>query len=268
MLGTGTENDPYIPESWDNFVQAVGENYSYVSVPENTVYDMSQIYNGPMPKILFNCSQLLGHNMKIKNAINPIFETRSRPSDKAMLISNIIFDKMDHRSGTPLFTYYSNYSFSLVITDSIFNGASVDNKLYSLVHQNMNATLQRCSGNIELFSPGASATVNSCFTLAKVVTGCNFTIRVPEDRDWKTDVWSLATAQIYNTVVLYKGPERSYNSSYASVTSGSDYIISYPGEAAFVKIGSSGKISATNAQIRDATWLNQNGFPLPHSEVT
>lgn len=71
MLGTGTQEFPYIPENWDEFVTAVGTAEAYVSLPaEGGKYDMNEIAPEGNFTLNINCAEIQGNEWEIRNAYN------------------------------------------------------------------------------------------------------------------------------------------------------------------------------------------------------
>lgn len=68
MTGTGTQADPYIVSTWEDFVTAVNTTDAYVEFVENTVIDMNNVLpTGVNTDITANCTQVDGKGSVIKN---------------------------------------------------------------------------------------------------------------------------------------------------------------------------------------------------------
>lgn len=68
MTGTGSQMQPYKPENWEEFVEAIGTEGAYVSCPENAVWDMNEFMPaGLTSTIHVKANQILGNNTTIKN---------------------------------------------------------------------------------------------------------------------------------------------------------------------------------------------------------
>lgn len=78
MTGTGTKDDPYIPDgSWDEFLEAIAKvndpdnrvGAAYVKMPPNIEYDLSKIYpdGGGTRHFWWNCMNFDGNGLVIKN---------------------------------------------------------------------------------------------------------------------------------------------------------------------------------------------------------
>ena len=67
MTGTGTQNDPYIVDTWEDFVTAIGTSGAYVKVADDTVWDMNSIAPEGIGRIYCACAELDGNNAVIQN---------------------------------------------------------------------------------------------------------------------------------------------------------------------------------------------------------
>lgn len=68
MTGTGTQTDPYIADTWSNFVSAVNNTSAYVKIPENTVWDMNEILpDGLTNYVKVRCNEIEGNFAEIRN---------------------------------------------------------------------------------------------------------------------------------------------------------------------------------------------------------
>lgn len=67
MTGTGTQNDPYIVDIWEDFVTAAGTSGAYVKVADDTVWDMNSIAPEGITSLSFYCTELDGNNAVIQN---------------------------------------------------------------------------------------------------------------------------------------------------------------------------------------------------------
>ena len=68
MTGTGTQADPYIVDTWPDFVAAVGTTGAYVEVVPGTVWDMNEIAPLGAGTVSINCAEINGNGAVIKAA--------------------------------------------------------------------------------------------------------------------------------------------------------------------------------------------------------
>ena len=68
MTGTGTENDPYIVESWAELLSVMEESTNYVKLKENAVIDFDEIYPEGIPYNFDINAHLDGNGGEMRNA--------------------------------------------------------------------------------------------------------------------------------------------------------------------------------------------------------
>lgn len=67
ITGTGTQADPYIVDTWEDFVTAVGTTGAYVEVVPGTVWDFNDIAPEQAPSIGITALHIDGKGLVIKN---------------------------------------------------------------------------------------------------------------------------------------------------------------------------------------------------------
>ena len=68
MTGTGTQADPYIVNTWEDFVTAIGTEQAYVEFPENTIIDMNDVISEGIGEMIYiKCTQFDAKGGEIKN---------------------------------------------------------------------------------------------------------------------------------------------------------------------------------------------------------
>ena len=68
MTGIGTQADPYIVDTWADFVTAVGKSDAYVECAEGAVWDMNDIASeGISAEVNINCKSVEGNGVTVKN---------------------------------------------------------------------------------------------------------------------------------------------------------------------------------------------------------
>ncbi len=119
MTGTGTQEDPYVVDNWNDFVTAVGQYDAYVTCPEGLVFDMNEIAPDGINGIIINCKWLDGHGLTIKKLYNTRnhdyygFITTGRPST----ICNVNIESFES-----LGTMIMNDKGNLTVYNCIFSG--------------------------------------------------------------------------------------------------------------------------------------------------
>ncbi len=66
MTGTGTQTDPLVPTTWEDFVTAVGTSGAYVSVAAGTVFDGNKISPEGLPMLTIKCTELDGNGLILR----------------------------------------------------------------------------------------------------------------------------------------------------------------------------------------------------------
>lgn len=70
MTGTGTQADPYIVDTWADFVTAVGKSDVYVECAEGTVWNMNDIApDGINSRINIYAKSISGNGVIIKKNV-------------------------------------------------------------------------------------------------------------------------------------------------------------------------------------------------------
>lgn len=65
MTGTGTQAEPYIVDTWEDFRTAVGTSGAYVEVKPNTVWNFNEIAPTGLPETTINCAQINGNDCEL-----------------------------------------------------------------------------------------------------------------------------------------------------------------------------------------------------------
>lgn len=66
MTGTGTQADPYIVDTWPDFVTAAGTSGAYVEAAPGLTWDMNDIAPEGVEGIIISCASLKGNGLKIE----------------------------------------------------------------------------------------------------------------------------------------------------------------------------------------------------------
>lgn len=65
LTGTGTQTDPYIVDTWEDFCTAVSTLGAYVEVKPNTVWDFNEIAPTGLPETTIKCIQINGNDCEL-----------------------------------------------------------------------------------------------------------------------------------------------------------------------------------------------------------
>lgn len=122
MTGTGTQADPYIVDTWEDFVTAVGTSGAYVEVAPDIVWDMNEISPEGVT-IDWNCTSLQGNGAVI--ARPTILEgSMLNIGGSCQNIENICIEKAIVNSGD--FIRYGQSSNTVTIKNSTISVALYD----------------------------------------------------------------------------------------------------------------------------------------------
>jgi hypothetical protein len=123
MTGTGTQADPYIVDTWADFVTAVGKSDVYVECAEGTVWDMNDIApDGISSRINIYAKSINGNGVIIKKLYftsnaSFFFANSTSVTGVDFLDSLVESGTFIYRSGSATF---QECRFSGIIQDSIF----------------------------------------------------------------------------------------------------------------------------------------------------
>lgn len=283
MKGTGTKEDMFIPESWDDFVTALGTTDAYVSVPEGTVYDAGAIKPEGFADspIMLTCRYLDMHGSSIINAKklvlrrpNPGGGTSDNPTRidihnmKIEHFDNegqILLDKTDE---TYDHVYFHDCMFEGIVTyEWGFCGGS---------YRNSQMFMYRCALIIEKTGAPSSSTYPND-TRIPITYDCHISIRIAHS--WDLYYVQIAT-RTFNTLIELLGdikePSRAVTSLiYGEYTASGPFIIKVPSinrvyykTEAGSSTGQNDNPYCTMEQASDPAFMYQLGFPIPYAEVT
>lgn len=126
MTGTGTENDPYIVESWTELSSVMEESTNYVKLKENAVIDFNEIYPEGIPYNLDINAHLDGNNGEMRNAYFSNIACSIYFKDaKNLGVVNLFINKPSGYSGAAFsMGKMSNCRFSGIIQSGTLIGSS------------------------------------------------------------------------------------------------------------------------------------------------
>lgn len=206
MTGTGTQDNPFVPSNWNEFVTAIQTTDAYIECPENVVWDMNNVMpQGLSSTITINASRVKGNGLNIRN-----------------LRSNITVFNL------PLQSNLYDISFeNLYIENSFCNGSYYvrDGGFYGCMFTGIN------TGNNSLFTGRIE---NSYGVLIGRVNygvspysnkGCGFNIQskqAPLFKGTRTiDEYNYNSINIEDSHIIYNGK----NIAYKSASGGQQYVV-------------------------------------------
>lgn len=268
MQGNGTQENPYIPTVWDEFVQAIGTEDAYVSAPEKTIYDCNEIAPNGLSTIEMNCTMLNGNDLKILKPYNLRFHIRS--GRKPLTVRNIhVNDFYQDCSGWSMFDLQDDEYSYIDIYDSTFSGKAARGDSYSLtlrlvgkpsggsyLHQSMT----RCSVNVEL-----TGDMNS-IDLAYNNYFCKAVVKLGEVVDINSNWYGGISRRLENSFIHFTGEpllENYPTTEYARRGGISNSIIVWTNNKGMVGgIGNQRQINCTWDDLKNVEYLRSIGFPI------
>lgn len=260
MTGTGTQADPYIVDSWPDFVTAVRTSGAYVEATPGLTWDMNNIAPEGVEGIRISCASLKGNGLKIEalRASGDILTMTRRTSISELSIESFI--------GKALFRVSDSSSewFSTTITDCSFSGElsgqyvitssfGTDSELYAercgISVKGDNLTWSNRQNNTfkdsNIYFQGDSINILNCNNCA--VTGI---IKGTSSQTIRSTGSSINLFGIADVTWGY------VSSGYAVSIFNKDKLPNSMGKVEY-------KVKAvTDAQMRDAAYLASLGFPI------
>jgi len=281
MTGTGTQNDPYIVDTWPDFVTAIGTSGAYVKVADDTVWDMNSIAPEGITQSLQVNANVDGNGVKI---VNLHIENLSAVIINANgYLENINF--------TDVFAKATNGNYYFIgrsrnvksgevgryisITGKFYGyGTSGSNKrIYAIFGNGSDTSFMSCSTNVELYGTAQLCKDDSNWdAYSPLLVNCNLKyVRLPISGvyAWQNHIAvknSWVEGSEYTTVCISNSSENSiFNvSAFGNITDGnsrtcllwnSDKIESGVSISSGIKL-------CSEAQLQDAAYLASIGFPI------
>lgn len=235
MLGTGTQEFPYTPENWDEFVTAVGTEGAYVSLPAGGgTYDMNEIAPEGNFTLNINCVEIQGNEWEIRNAYN------MKVYGSSCNILNLHF----------LNFYWEKLSESEVFVDGIYSYCKFSG-IISGYRQSVFMSYRDhsyCSINVKF--------VGESYKLNYSDGGFNFCNISLNHVDSQIPV--LLSVSVYGENSLVNHVSNGHNNVWLN-----GRLCVLCSDLGNVIADSSGnRIDVTDDQLRDAAYLNSIGFPI------
>lgn len=261
MTGTGTENNPFVPTNYDEFKTACETSGAYVSMTNNGSWNLNEQYPSGVPAITFNSCHILGNGFTMRN----IYAENINVFAGTAEISDMDFSGIYQIGGD--FIRLSGWGSSF--TNCRFSG-----ELINAEFNNLYGVFRQCSFNLRLNGNAGFCKETSDMYQPKLYY-CNVKL-----------IGSTSASTVFRAA-MYQGSQ--LEGSLVSTNSGVIYLSEYS-TLSKVNIGLSGFsavtgynpsqnpivvnssiidnaavysnfISATTAQMADAEWLTEHGFP-------
>lgn len=262
MTGSGTENDPYIVETWEEFVSAFNESDKYITFPDDTILDFNEIQNYSR-KLTGRYNTVLGNGVNFRNIMletGAFISATNKNTFDNMRFTNLYFTgdaSFISSSNNNDWCYFINCQFA-----GVFQGNSKFNDSGDKLYFGKSLTSVGCGINLKLSEQAVfRASAYSCYCY-----NCQLTL----------DCESSATDRsfdIYNSLI--EGNIGGANRSIWAV----NCVLNANIETTFTntntgkvsvanadKIGENGTVNGfaavTSEQLKNAEYLSSIGFPI------
>ena len=124
MTGTGTQQNPYIPENWNELKTAAETADVYIRLPESAVWDMNAQHPQDAPGISIRCTEIDGNGStisKLRKASGVVF---TMDTSHSVTIKDLDFEKM-YITGAKVFSAIGYYDAASIILDNIGIGGEL-----------------------------------------------------------------------------------------------------------------------------------------------
>ena len=262
MTGNGTQETPYVPESWQDFVTACETSRAYVSVPQGTVYEFNEIAPaGFSGTIAVKALKIEGNGLIINNLRKTGNTFLSVPYGAYPKIYDINFTNMYFTSGT--FSYTNdNYNSAIYFYHCRFSGEFYRSSIFCSggkhCFEEISGTDKGCSLNLKFAE-------NSVFhSSSKGVSIYNGNVKLSgESAGQMRTIYaydSQFTGKIPFSSVAFQTADRCiFDMDIKNISSNGGTSVLNSDKLTGTQ---SGFLTADSKQIRNAEYLRNLGFPI------
>lgn len=288
MTGTGTQADPYIVDTWADFVTAVGKSDAYVECAEGTVWDMNDIApDGISSKINIYAKSINGNGVIIKKLYftsnaSFFFANSTSVTGVDFLDSLVESGTFIYRSGSATF---QECRFSGIIQDSTFFYNTANSSAYikrSSINLQFQGNSLLCCGYYVGNGIGGRPIICENCNVRLSGSSTNSSTITSYDSNYKYNLITFENCIISGVnpfkylYVSWAWSSGTYSSKYSVfdiVCSSGQSIINAPRYSSIVNcIINSDKLNGatvdtaikkvTDDQLHDASYLQSIGFPI------
>lgn len=239
MQGNGTQESPFIPGNWEEFVEAAGTSGAYVTMPDGGgFFDMNDIAPEGGLTINIRCKSIEGNNWEIRNAYNVRFVNNSGTAINQLHFLN------GYTDSSPLLSMSYGKA-----NGCKFSGIIAGKSSAAALSM---GTYTRCSMHFKF--------IGEAFQISDRKNGitCNFVNAVIDHSDSKMP----ADANFYNFTGSNSFFEHkaSFDGGKLKILGNSSIIHSDSGSYVTASTGSSADV--TEEQLKNAAYLRSAGFPI------
>lgn len=254
MTGTGTQNDPYIVSTWEEFVAQIAVSGAYVKIADNTVWDMNTIAPDGVSRINCQCTELDGNGAIIKNL--------HTTSNTLLNVTNVhdltIEDFYMNYSGSenPKIVYLRSGNELVRCTLSGIVAASTGAYFWYRIHQA--AEIRQCSFNVKYdigdsyvtFDDTSRGNYNEFNHICLDLANANLSTST-----------SIGTQNSLIEIKRKSDDTNKFPSGYSNSTI-IRYDVGTANEVNQVRNTSGTLTEVTDTQLKDAAYLASIGFPI------
>lgn len=262
ITGTGTQADPYIVDTWSDFVTAVGTSGAYVEVVPGAVWDANDIAPEGMPTVSVLATHIDGKGLEIKNArIDQNFLDCLSTTASSITVENISVTNFLASSSV----IYKRGNYSLYFKNLVLSGKQISGN-----------TIYHYAGNSIYFNSNAD---NGCgFFIDYNNENDTYLINYANNVSFRDCIFNLNGKVILGTSPNPFRAENCYifgeikecyfnsNSSKNILNAYADAIAGGGTNVAVINADKCDNIttgtSVTDEQMKDAAYLNSIGFPI------
>lgn len=255
MQGTGTQTDPYIPETWDEFVTAVGTNHAYVSLPEGGgTFNMNEIAPEGDFIVYIRCEQLNGNGWIIHAPHNVEFSGSSNERTNGLVINDLHFlEIIFEAASSHKCMFDGNKYYRLKFNRCAFSGR-VDGYEGGYLFGDVDK-LDQC--DIEIAFVGKAHNLFGSATYGLTATSVN--AKLDYSGCTYTSTETITTQS--NKIIKYSFFEIT-NCNLDLDFQGSRSVFHFNDNGGYVRNADGEKKIVTEEQLRDAAYLNSVGYPI------
>ena len=261
MTGNGTQDNPYVPENWDELKQAAETADAYIQLPSDTYWGLANVGVGG---INLRCYEIDGNGAiinKLRLTTPILFSLATTSHDVTIKNLNIL---NAYVANAGVFWCVSSswvYHNQIQLRNFVFTGGLYNSQLWNC--DNQGVTTNRCLFSLYLNNSTLAVNENQINNTAFLIDGTvSSRINVPffNSSEIKGDIsgvsptelivagqLSIIDADLENYVAV------SEHGSNPSVLLNTDRIGTAVIQGNFIE--------ATSTQMQDVEWLNQHGFP-------
>ena len=266
MTGNGTQANPYIPANWAELKTSAETADVYIRLPAETQWNMNEQYLEDTPSINLRCMEIDFNGAVIKNlrkSAYSLFAYSATGHD--VLLKNGVFSSM-YIAGAEIFCAigYDVYDVKgLKLFNMCFDGGLYDSELW------------RCDiRGVETDSCAFSFYVSNSNVTNNHRSLTNTLLNIDGTVNDDIGVLNLVSSALYGEVravnaqkllVFYGGLSvvdiTLHNFSAVRYTGDKTTVVLNVDKVGGATVSGSTLIQATSAQMKDAAWLNEHGFP-------